>query len=54
MLGFVLGVLTVVMFLSEPIREGWDSLSKIRECQQELPRNQSCKIIAIPEGEINE
>ena len=31
-----------------------DYQDKLHECQKELPRSQQCKLIAVPEGKIDE
>ena len=48
------GSLITDFAISYHLKRDWhDILADINECQQELPRNQTCKIIAIPdEGEL--
>lgn len=50
-LALILGIVIMIWVLTSETKEG---IYKINQCELELPRNQTCKLIAVPneiEGE---
>ncbi len=56
-LGFAVVVIAFVMFIVITFLSMYnyrsDINSIIAECEVDLPRNQNCKLIAVPENDIN-
>ena len=46
---FLLGILFTLAITGDDFAEQLEVKDLIDQCQQELPRNETCKIIAIPD-----
>ena len=53
-LSFILGIITTIVFNAKELDKGYETISLIEQCQKNLPRDQYCIIIAVPENEIEE
>lgn len=51
-LGISLGGLTIVFTFDDRIKIGKEGKVLIKQCEAELPRNQSCVLVAVPEAEL--
>lgn len=52
-LGIIIGIFLVGILLDHDGTKFNTMKNAIKECEKTLPRNQNCKIIAIPDNVIN-